>query len=94
MMENKKGGRNYTKAEDKLVNIPQPICVKEFPEFFAIKIVIKLNCQFLNILTSYPVREQSHCQNDRVIYSTISFHKSAPLPKSDYCIYTMVVIKA
>lgn len=30
-------------------DVPQPICVKRFPEFFAIKIVIKLNYQFLNI---------------------------------------------
>lgn len=38
-----------TETEDEPVIIPQPICVKGFPEFFAIKIVINLNCQFLNI---------------------------------------------
>lgn len=31
------------------MNVSQPICVKGFPESFAIKSVIKLNCQFLNI---------------------------------------------
>lgn len=34
-----------------MLDVPQPICVKGFPEFFAIKIVIKLNDQFLNIGT-------------------------------------------
>lgn len=29
--------------------VPQPICVKGFPEFFAINLIIELNEQFLNI---------------------------------------------
>lgn len=49
MMENKKRGSNYKETEDEPVNIPQPACVQGFPEFFAVKSVINLNCQFLKI---------------------------------------------
>lgn len=49
MMENKKGGRNEVEPEDESVDIPQPVCVKGFPEFYPVKVIIKLNCQFLNI---------------------------------------------
>ncbi len=62
--------------------IPYPIRVQGFPEIFVIKLAIKLNCQFLNI-ERHPVGEQSHSQNDRVIYCAISSHKATPLPKSD-----------
>lgn len=46
---NQERRRNYIESEDEPVNIPQPVCVQGFPESFTIKIVIKLNCQFLII---------------------------------------------